>query len=115
MINWTNIKQSYPKAWKKLIRFHTKPEFGLVDNPNAWDLIGIEPWELRHLFDFFDEEGVYLNVGAEPYQDGVNWLWQIVWLEGGTGLYGDNGEYLSRSQAEVAAIERAFELLEEKI
>ena len=77
-------------------------------------------------YDFFDEYGFYIKIIPEYYETGINWNWQIEWylpndkktknnFLGGTGLYGDNGEFPMRFKAELYAFEEAFQLLEVKI
>lgn len=66
---------------------------------------------------FFDEKNLLMVISAEVYDDGINWLWQIESQVSvsPTGLYGGNGEYHTRSEAQQAAYEKAFEILNEKL
>lgn len=72
---------------------------------------------------FLESKGIYLLTRPELYSDGVNWNWQLWWynpseywtddnIDCGTFLYGDNGEYRTREEAELSAFYMAFGLLE---
>ena len=77
----------------------------------------------QQVVDWLDNKGFNINISSEYYYDGVNWLWQIFWLNPiskweknvkdqyiresiyeGTYLYGDNHEYPTRNDALLAAI-----------
>lgn len=76
----------------------------------------------RILFDFFDEQGIYVAIVPEHYKNGINWNWQLLWrspgkepdtfvLNGGT-CFDNNPEYLTRIQAENDVFTKAFDILE---
>ena len=77
----------------------------------------------QQVVDWLDNKGFNINISSEYYYDGINWLWQIFWLNpiskweknvkdqyiresiyDGTYLYGDNHEYPTRNDALLAAI-----------
>lgn len=82
-------------------------------------------WNLRDLYDFFDKHNLNAVIIPEYYKDGIAWNWQILWLEedvhevsiyyNGTMMYGDNGEYLTRVEAEEAMFMEAFKMLEDRL
>ena len=78
--------------------------------------------DMRDLYDFFDKNDINVCITPEYYSDGINWCWQLWWIDldfvdwaGGTGMYGDNNEYKTRTSAEEAAFTKAFEILNDKL
>jgi hypothetical protein len=74
---------------------------------------------------FREEHEKSINIHAEYYRDGMNWLWQIMWvlpeneweehnITDGTGTYGDNHEYPTYEEALEAALLKACELIKTK-
>ena len=132
-LQWKKIIEKYPKAWSELCKFHrdTNEDVAWIDHPDVWvhEGMGINTWELRHLYDFFDDNNLNIYIKPEYYYTGINWNWQILWHKptkpenkteylyqcGGTGMYGDNNEYPTRQEAEQASFLKAFELLEDKL
>ena len=125
-IDWIDIKKNSPKAWKALCKYHedNKNDVGLIDHPGAWIYEGLEinRYELRHLYDFFDDNNLNIMISVEYFSNGINWLYEISTYEpeayrfsGGTGSYGDNHEFPTRSDAEVEAFTHAFSILEEQL
>ena len=137
-MNWTKIEKEYPKAWE-LFKKHPKGlwlqpfEYGEVNiskdkvdelNQNefkkslhgGWDNSG---YNFRNLYDFFDEQGVVITVNHQTsfaYEEHIldEWYYHIT-----TGLFSSDVESKAntktRTEAETAAFERAFEILESKI
>ena len=76
----------------------------------------------QQAFEFFRKEcGFYVYNSPEFYKNGINFNWQILWylpeeqqtkhrVNGGTYLYGDNGEYPTQESADEAAILKMIEL-----
>ena len=92
-MNWTEIKEKYPKAWNVLLNskhYH----YG----------------NSRCLYDFFDEQGIYVGIISSPNRYAC------------TIFISASGEKMSqskdieigstRSEAETAAFTKAFEILE---
>lgn len=126
------IKEKYPKSFELI-----SSKKGWPKEDERWKYfynfkIGISEeencdWDDRFLFDFFDFNNLNIIITTEYYFNGINWLYQIFWHTpdlkdtnhifqfDGTYQYGDNGDYDSRSKAEEAAFEKAFEKLEDKL
>lgn len=116
-INWNKIKTRYPNSYKYYI------EWNCAKNPDCPSAKCYEH-SLRNLYDFFDANNLNVFISADYYPNGVNWLYQILWHTpdytethyldqfDGTGKYGDNNEYKTREEAEIAAFNHAFKLLE---
>jgi len=106
-MNWTEIKEKYPKASRLLINYYD------IDD----SLIGIryfvEDYLARNLYDFFDEQGLYINILVEDneYTNSINWLYWIVDSEKRI----DDYSFQTRTEAEEKAFEKAFEILENKL
>jgi hypothetical protein len=71
---------------------------------------------------FREKYGLYHTVWPEFYQDGINFNWQILWylpkdewtkyvISDGTMEYGDNGEYPTQEEAELACLIKLIELI----
>jgi hypothetical protein len=71
---------------------------------------------------FRKEYGLYHTIWPEFYKDGINFNWQILWylpkdewtkhvISDGTGQYGDNGEYPSQEEAELACLIKLIEIV----
>ena len=76
----------------------------------------------QQVVDWLDLKGYNISIKPEYYYEGINWNWQIFWylpqeewteflVNDGTMMYGDNGEYNTRLEATIAAIEKALELI----
>lgn len=105
-MNWNNIKEKYPKAYKQF------EDWWFVKNA----IVNIDSTYFRHLYDFFDGRGIYGSVyhrlsGGFKYdiQDDDNFLL----------VDGDTPDALPafkiRTEAEEKAFEKAFEILEVKL
>ena len=103
-MNWNRIKEASPKA------------VNLLRNTAHYDLR-----EPRRLYDFFDENEIYININPDYYgsseyhprdyespSDIYFWI-NINWV------YEADVEYKTRGEAEEAAFTKAFEMLEEKL
>lgn len=69
--------------------------------------------------------GLYTHIVPEFYTTKINFNWQILWyipkefwtkfvVSDGTGLYGDNGEYPTYEEAEIACIKKMIEISKNK-
>ena len=89
-MNWNKIKEKYPKSE------------ALIDKCIRTD---------RDLYDFFDEQGIYIGIGVPlPGQD--FWDAKITTPEDYKYIH---STFPTRTEAEEKAFERAFELLESKV
>jgi hypothetical protein len=116
-INWNKIKAMYPDSYNYYIEWNCAKN---EDCPSA----KCYEHSLRNLYDFFDANNLNVFISADYYHNGMNWLYNILWHTpnsidigseyqyDGTGTYGDNNEYETRKEAEVAAFTHAFKLLE---
>ena len=95
-MNWTNIREQYPKAYEKF-----------SEKFMAFELCSTE---LRMLFDFFDEQGIYIAVDHDLEFDNM-WWWYINRTDEICEA-NDNEEYKTRTLAETEAFTKAFEILE---
>lgn len=132
MINWKAISEKYPKAWfqflpwaNELMSDFCNPESGieLLDKPDrdGNQLIspsGYEcqavPFPTRFLYDFFDAEGIYVQV---VYAGEKDWVWGINLRDKPVFevTARDEVSYPSRAEAETIAFTKAFEILEERL
>lgn len=108
-MNWTEIEKKYPKAHSLCWDYFSETEAPYGEEP------------FRELYDFFDKERVLVEVfhiralkgGREVYLWGCYvWFGGICKSEDGTANHGD---YMTRTEAETVAFEKAFEILEQKL
>ena len=92
-MNWIEIKEKYPKS---------EP---LIDKCIRTD---------RDLYDFFDEQGIHISV---YYSDCEFFECSIFNNQGDIAGwdYLETNEFETRTEAEVKAFTKAFEILEEKL
>ena len=76
-----------------------------IEDDKVETLININP---RSLFDVFDDNNISINIERSSNKI-VEWDWNIM------EAYGEHYVCKSRKEAELAAIEAAFELLEQKL
>ena len=96
-MNWTEIKVKYRSAF---LIFHLWNQ----ESTHAVD---------RDLYDFFDEQGIYITISARPLHDELPieyWLYVIV----GKDIREISSNRDTRFEAEEAAFNKSFEILEEK-
>lgn len=126
-MNWKEIKERHPKAFDKFYKwqwgnqeykFHNRNIY--FEHSNYPESRSIDIWGIsfqsmckgRRFYDFFDEQGIFIEL-MPPYSfdEGMNnYEWQIHPM----------GEvsptcYKSRTEAEEAAFNKAFEILENKL
>ena len=123
-MDWKYIKEKYSKAWNKLCEFHKDTNEGVawIDHPDVWIHEGMEinAWELRHLYDFFDNEGlnIYLNLYGNYFKiilaPSFDWTKEGFW---DTSKYHKDFKFVydNRREAETAAFTKAFEILNDKL
>ena len=121
-MNWNNIKEKYPKSYERLNRYY------LLSARS--DINGINYPHPRELYDFFDEQGIYIDVSFDdgklpmmfwvdiystvsrhPHDDGYELRCEYTF---GDGDRTKNEFYKTRTEAEEKAFEKAFEILEDK-
>jgi len=125
-MNWNSIKEKYPKALHLLIESEFSDYTKIVrlselDNC-ANDLyievdVGSSVYYIRDLFDFFDEQYIFIHI--LPSQVSLENRLEIQWFR-----YIINSKlekitcelaYYPRKEAEHAAFEKAFEILENRL
>ena len=106
-MNWQETKEKYPKAWMKADNYFGCSRMG--------DIYGDRHPNVRDLYDFFDEQGIWIMITPPASLDeGVNYFdCTISYLD---GFWGNDGrEYKTRLEAEQAAFNKAFEILENRL
>ena len=104
-MNWTNIKKKYPKVWELFVVFRAKANT-IADEKGSRDG---DIFKLRDLYDFFDEQGIIINV----YNFFGNFWWDI--KEHYTRVFAEHAkedQSKTRTEAEGKAFEKAFKILE---
>ncbi|MCK5606295.1 hypothetical protein KAR91_30625 [Candidatus Pacearchaeota archaeon] len=108
MMNWKEIKEKYPKAWKCCYDWsdtHFETDIPIYA---IGDIL-----TLRHLYDFFDENDINIFVRLSDITNSfLPFDWDIVYED----IYHSSYlEYKTRKEAEQAAFTKAFEILEQKL
>ena len=100
-MNWTKIKENYPKAHKLL--FDKQRIVMDVDSD-------------RFLYDFFDEQGIVIDIAFTPAKesDGKTEFYYDFCLDDFPAFESRN-HFKTRTEAEIVAFEKAFEILEDKL
>jgi hypothetical protein len=100
-MNWKSIKKKYPKAFK------------LLDK--TVDIF----WDCRFLYDFFDEQGIIIQIKFFWKAEILKKKWSYEISNDFEYIYSSNLNdsitYSNRIEAEEQAFLKAFEILEEKI
>ena len=105
-MNWTKIKEQYPKAYKIL-----------EDNSDYFAALrlGVRGFDKRFLYDFFDEQGIiatvsycYANIENKFHAE----IYTTFECRYGNRWY--KHYYKSRTETEEILFEKAFEILEKK-
>ena len=94
-------------------------------NEDLNDIVCTSPLYQQAFRWFRDIHGLYHTICPEFYRDGINFNWQILWylpkeewteyvICDGTVCYGDNGEYPSQEEAELACLKKLIEIVKQK-
>ena len=96
-MNWTQINKKYPKATKKAFNWRSF----------------LKEHE-RDLYDFFDEQKIFIEISLFCATNFKNWCYDIIFSG---SLFSDFVEthINSRKEAEQQAFEKAFEILERQL
>ena len=125
-MNWEKIKKKYPKSVSLLTNGYMGRDW-IVENKclGCFVEVGIRdtgilsneywvwtPWELRDLYDFFDSQGVWVDVTYE-----TNGWEPPPWFQGCVYSIPEilTKQYTSRRKAEKAVFKKAFKVLEHKL
>lgn len=124
-MKWEKIKNKYRKAWVLFVIFRAKAN-AMADEKGSKEG---DLFKLRDLFDFFDEQGIYIELWFQEKSE-LSFAWHIhfinkKWKEIGLSKWSNKisypiternpkvGLYKTRIEAEEKAFEKAFEILEE--
>jgi len=104
-MNWAEIKEKYKKAWTMFAMNwgYMNPDGTFLEREfliNHYD---------RKLYDFFDEQGIYISIDHWPTENKPFGLSITV----GKPIH--EGGFNNRTEAEIAAFTKAFEILEHKL
>lgn len=112
-MDWKKISKKYPKAFEAFSDWKFN---GRKDLTPFMYMALIK--DVRILYDFFDENEIWITINADNIKDydypgsikkGEIYFWiNINWI------YEDDIKYLTRTEAEEAAFNKAFEILEQK-
>ena len=126
-MNWIEIKKKYPKGLNKLFEWLNIEEYESSINKEAgtqWYqfehsyLLSHEGfcWNVRNLYNFFDEQEIYANVHSDMSIDlELYWTWDIHEKANIGQLIYEPFSFTSRSEAEEKLFSKAFERLEKKL
>jgi len=121
-MNWDKIKEKYPKAFYLLSKWYYKT-FYKSDNVLAFDMIDdflevAEQMTRGRTFDFFDEQGIYIEIYRNPASSiGGCFTYKIDSYDNGkySGYQGHCKLRITRTEAEEKGFEKAFSILENKL
>jgi hypothetical protein len=111
-MNWKEISKC-PKAWRKLFEKYKGLTYDVIPNAPDGEVVlysehypSDSRFELRKLFDFFDEQELNIEIGID--WNNLGYIYRI-----GCGTWVQS--YSTRTEAEEKAFTKAFQLLEEKL
>ncbi len=115
-MNWKKIRKKYPESWKYLVKHNNNRGdfgFGEMDYHNILikGFITVNG-DLRYLYDFFDELGVYINI-TRTMPDTWCTVINLASESGGHTTILKNRN--SRPRAEKSAFKKAFSVLEHRL
>ena len=117
-MNWKEIKEKCPKAFKCLIDWWSdaistdfSKAYGSNFNDDYIDLF----MPVRDLYDFFDKNDLYCQCDAKQTLDYSVWFIGYIWSERWNVNEYIEQEYQDRSEMEEYMFEKAFEILETKL
>lgn len=97
-MNWNKIKEKCPKGYEKYALWQ-----------NYQKIAPQKTFFIRDLYDFFDEQGIYIEIRFNIFRQGFGFYiigkWKPVLFS----------NYNTRTEAEEKAFEKAFEILEDKL
>ena len=112
-MNWNKIKKEYPEAWKV---FDNSSYYGFHTRGNGI-LSKFNQSAQRVLYDFFDDHELTIEVsstqGMRQSGDNITFNTDVMYKDK-NHMHNDHN-YSTRSEAETAAFEKAFEMLEKKL
>jgi len=119
-MNWKEIKETCPNAFDKIAPyFRSVSDSGWIKNIEfiGSDLFAVDKrfktyLSNRELFDFFDENGIFITIDYSFYD--CDFLWKFDVTRGDATLFESGERYEDRTEAETASFTKAFELLEKK-
>lgn len=119
-MDWIEIKDTKPKAFRKMQDYFSAHEMAYGDTPcQSWsDQYGRINGRVnaRDLYDFFDSKGIIVIPQYDKKTETWGWISKSEWSEDikGSGNVGHLG-YKQRMSAEIVAFVNAFEVLEKTL
>ena len=124
-MNWTEIEKKYPnssdachdwfeKQWSVILEINNDGRLGykITDGVHAVEMF-IPLYGNRWLYDFFDEQGIYIGLDYHYAVGLARWFSLTIIYD--KEHYEDELDTGIRKEAEYAAFLKAFEILEEKL
>ena len=118
-MNWKEIEKKYPKAFLKLNEWYgigllefnkEEPErYGHYFTDGVHAVLMWNDFEIRDLYDFFDEQGIMCIVTL------LNKRWVYSNIDNLEWEHSERSIFKTRKEAEKAAFLKAFEILEQKL
>jgi len=116
-MDWNKIKESYPKAFD-VFQEHLDGRFGDVGDFMVRSFMDMF-YNKRDLYDFFDDNGLYVKISPlfeKPRKQKCIYIAYVNEMIDRTGgICHQLEDFDSRTEAEAAAFERAFEILNKKL
>lgn len=116
-MNWEKIKKDYPKAWnvfhedRSWLEIYSDKKLGHYYTDGVHIVRMWRTYNPRNLYDFFDEREIIINLCYYGENDGFSF---DITDSQASGLF-ESTEYKTRTEAESAAFEKGFEILEERL
>ena len=111
-MNWKQISEQYPKAWEK---WFGKNKLSFEHKSFGYDYLSSD----RDLYDFFDQEGIIVQVDYMMGERNFSYSIYILPKEINFAILGDlsgfNKHWSTRTEAEQQAFTKAFSILEERL
>ncbi len=106
---WKEINEKYPKALQS-----ARLLLSTIDYPNDPDCGGID--NIRDLYDFFDERGIFIRVKWSTATH-TEIRWRYILRLNNKSLYEKSGstKYQIRTEAEKSGFMKGFEILNDRL
>lgn len=105
-MDWNEIKENHPKSyqvWQQWLKLHCSSDYW----DNFWK--ELNDIDVRVLYDFFDEQGIYVIINHSPADKEFFYTIDI------NMVCIDGDYYKTRTKAEEQAFLKAFKILEDRI
>jgi len=106
-MSWKGIEKKYPETYQKWLEW----DDCLIHN-KVLEQLYEDSYNIRNLYDFFDEQEIYIQISVKCAMDNSVWYLVYIWA----GMFDEHlQDKATRKEAEEAAFEKAFEILENKL